>query len=497
MSSWTLLRFFTARSTFDLVSQQVVVHQWLHGSVSSAHLGQTAYLPKMLLLYAPLDLLPGSPRLKLIVLTLLINIVTFVLLGLVVEQLLRAFRVRVGSAFYAALLWLSVLAGSVFWIEFANSRNLEVVGGVFWIYLGVCYLQKGGRKVAYALAAFGSLLFFSDPLQFYMSALPVLAYALILGFARYVNMARVVKLFGLTLVCFGVSRLLLVGVAHSLHASFSDTGNVAAPTITPAWLMQSGQGTVKAVLGLFAGAADAGKARELANLSLLSLGVATFVYTYVQRLIPRKLVVLLACWVFVDTLVYIASGQAAHGAATNRYLIMLAPAALIGFCTVRLPRRWCRPVAALFGLVIGLNLGTLGLTLQRHVNIHFPQDAQITSTYRYVRAHPTEHIYASTDTAMPLLYMYNLPAQASLPVGCLDGKLVATHYSMDRAFQRNREAPQAIAVIVLDGRQITNSPNVCTLPSIVLQLGRPLRIDHTDNHSLALLYPESAVHLGQ
>src|SRR6185369_6875611 len=79
---WTWLRFFTQRTVFDLVSQQVIVQQWLHGTLSPVHMGQTAYVPKMLLLYIPLDALPGSPRLKLLMLTVLINIATFVLLGL-------------------------------------------------------------------------------------------------------------------------------------------------------------------------------------------------------------------------------------------------------------------------------------------------------------------------------------------------------------------------------------------------------------------------------
>src|SRR5581483_9200512 len=131
---WTLLRFFTQQSVFDLVSQQIIVHQWLHGSLSVAHVGQTAYIPKMLLIYIPLDVLPVPPRLKLIICTIVINITTFVLIAVLLKKILQAFKVKVTNSLDIGLIWISMIAGSVFWIGIINSRNIEVAGGLLLIY---------------------------------------------------------------------------------------------------------------------------------------------------------------------------------------------------------------------------------------------------------------------------------------------------------------------------------------------------------------------------
>ncbi|HSX05964.1 MAG TPA: hypothetical protein VLF69_05830 [Candidatus Saccharimonadales bacterium] len=497
MSTWTLLRFFTTRTTFDLVSQQVIVHQWLQGAMTPAHMGQTAYVLKMLVLYVPLDLLPGSPRLKLIAITLAINIATFVLLGVVLERLLREFGGRVRSVLYAALVGLSAIAGSVFWIGFANSRNLEVVGGVLWMYLGLRYIWRQSWRLAISLVILGGLLFFDDPLQFYMTALPLLVYGVALAAAGQYSIRAAGKLLGLSLAAWGLAHLLAIAMGHWLQLSFTDTGGLASHSWSASWLVQSVAGVAKAVLSLFAGGADAGRARELANIGLLGLGLAALVYNAVKRLVPRRLIAFLACWVAVDLAVYAASGQAVHGAATSRYLIMLAPAALVGLGMMRWPRHPWSIKLAVTVMVAGLalNVGALGSSLLRHWDGSFPADAQQASVYRYAQAHPKLHVYTSIDTAMAVLYLHNLPAQRSLPVGCLDGKLVRTHYSMDRAFADSSRTPGAVAAIVLDGTSIQNSPNVCTTSSISSEFGAPIRLAHTDNSSVVLLYRQAALRL--
>jgi hypothetical protein len=492
---WTLLRFFTQRSVFDLVSQQVIVRQWLRGAISPAHMGQTAYLPKMAL-YALIDPLPGAPRLKLILITLAINLATFILLGLVLEKLLHLFRVRVSGAFYGALVLLSMIAGSVFWISFANSRNLEVVGGVFWLYLGLRFLQMPTWRRGLGMAAFGSLLFFDDPLQLYMSALPLLAYVGILVVAQRERVVNAVKLLAVSGLAWGGAQVLFTVCTHWLQVSFHDTGRVGAPTISPHWLLQSATGTIHALVGLLAGASDAGRVREAINLVLILAGFAAFCYAALRWLVPRRLVILLGCIFAVDLLVYIASGQGAQGAATARYLVMLAPLVVVALAATDRPGR-LRPWAiGLLVLGVGINAGTLGDTLLRHWNGTFPADQHVASVQRYIREHPNTHAYASIDTAMPLLYFYAAPAESSLPVGCLAGKLVRTHFSMDTAFAHSAERPEATAAVILDRNTIANYPNVCTQDDIIGQLGQPLAVQHTDDGSSVLLYQQADIRLG-
>ncbi|HEY5139894.1 MAG TPA: hypothetical protein VIJ25_11350, partial [Methylococcales bacterium] len=324
ISTWTLLRFFNQRTIFDLVSQQVIVHQWLHGAMSSAHLGLTHYVPKMLLLYVPLDLLPGSPRLKLILLTLFVNIVTFVLLGLVLEKILRHFDLHVGLSFYGALLWLAAISGSVFWIEFTNSRNLEVVGGIYLLYLGLRFLQRSSWRLGLGLGVLSGLLFYADTLQLYMIGLPLVVF----GFVLIIKQKEVFRTYLQLLVWLGVglliSRLLFALSGHFLHLSFTETGSGSTASLSISPLVHGAVLSVKSFVTLFAGAADAGKLREVANLSVLVTGVGVFVYSVVKKCLPLQFVLLLATIFITDELVYVASGQALQ-AGSSRYLIMLAP----------------------------------------------------------------------------------------------------------------------------------------------------------------------------
>jgi hypothetical protein len=492
---WTLVRFFTQRSIFDLVSQQVVVQQWLHGTISPAHMGQTAYLPKMVL-YAVADLLPGSPRLKLILITLAINLATFMLLGLVLERLLRMFRIRAGAAFYGALVLLGMIAGSVFWIGFANSRNLEVVGGVFWLYLGLRLLQTPTWQRRLGMLAFGSLLFFDDPLQAYMSALPLLLYAGILAVTRRGRALNAVTLLAVSGSAWVGAQVLFALSEHWLQVSFRDTGGVGAPAVSMDWLWHSATGSVHALIGLLAGAADGGKLRELVNLTVLAAGAAAFVYTAMRRLVPGRLLVLLGCVAVTDLLVYVASGQAVQGAATARYLIMLAPLIVVALAVVRWPGRLRQGVAGLALFAVAINAVVLGSTLLRHWDTTFPADRHLTSVQRYARSHPNVHSYASIDTAMPVLYFSASPAGSSLPVGCLAGKLVRTHFSMDTAFAANAAHPTATVAVILDGNDIANNPNLCTQGDIVAQFGQPLAVQHTDDGSSVLMYRQASIHLG-
>ncbi len=492
---WTWLRFFTQRTVFDLVSQQVIVQQWLHGAVSPAHMGQTAYVPKMLLLYTPLDVLPGSPRLKLLVLTVLVNIATFVLLGLVLEKLLHEFRVHAGSAFYDVLLWLSVIAGSVFWIQFANSRNLEVVGGLFWAYLGLRLLRAPSWRLRVGLVALGGLLFFDDPLQVFMSAFPVFLYALVLVFARKQRERPVLELFGTLAAGYAVALVLFAAAGHWLHISFTDTGGVHTPSVTLTWVRDSFAGAGRAAPSLFVGGSDAGRLREVANVAVVVLGAAALAYTWLRRLVPKRFMAFLACWIAVDTVVYITSGQAVQGAATARYLIMLAPMLVLALGTVRIPRQLAYYAAAFMITVVGVNVITLSGALVSNWDTSFPKDAGAESAYRYIGHRAGLHAYGSIDTAMAMQYFHRLPAEAFLPVGCLDGKLVRTHFSMDTSFQKVQADSRATAAIILDGNSIQNTPNVCTAVTIAQQFGQPLGTDRTAAGDMVMIYPQAQLQL--
>lgn len=488
---WTLLRFFTQKTIYDHVSQQVIVHQWLHSGITSAHMGQTAYVPKMLLLYVPLDLLPGSPRLKLIVSTLVINVVAFLLIATLIKVIIRMFGVREGKSYQIGLIWLAAIAGSVFWVGFINSRNIEVAGGLFLIYLALRYMHGLTKRNILLFIAFAGVLFFADPLQFYMTCIPILVYVGVLCLLRRQTWQKFLGLLGIFAAGFMISKILFALVHHFLSLSFSETGGLGLLHITPSWIAASIKGLVISYLTLFAGGTDAGMPREIVNLVFVLAVVLLISYSIWKRHVPRSLMLLVVCIFVVNIGVYILSGQAAQPA-TSRYLIMTVPAILLAFSSVRMPKKARIPAAVLVALMVITNVTFLTGSLVKNWNTHFTQDAHLESVYAYAKSASGMQVYASIDSGVPLVYYRSDSVKSVLPVGCLDGSLTRTYYAMDKEFQNNKSSTVAI---VLDGNQITNAPNICNEATLTAAYGKPLRHETTDDGSQVLIYQQDLLRL--
>jgi hypothetical protein len=492
---WTLLRFFNQRTIFDHVSQQVIVHQWLHGTVTTAKMGSTAYVPKMLLLYVPTDYLPGSPRLKLIILTIIINVASYLLIAFSIRKILSEFKIDVSGQFYLGLLWFAAIAGSVFWISFVNSRNIEVAGGIFLWYCGLRFLRRPSRMSAIGLVLLTSVLFFADPLQLYMTALPLIIYVLI----QSLTLRRIGTFGYLTLIIITglvLSKLLFVASEHLLLLTFAGTTHTALPSLSLSWLLHSLVGVAKSTATLFVGAFDAGRLRVVVNIIFL-IGLGTLAaFASLRKWIPKRLVLFIATIFITNELVYIASRQAAQPD-TSRYLIMLAPTLLLGFSALKLPRRLRASAAIGASFVLLINVVALSGALMQHWNTSFPKDAHLASIYRYYLAHPNTGMYASADSAMPILYYHDLPAIKFLPIACSGSSLVKTQYSMGSAFLQAEKMPNRTIALILDGEAITNTPNRCTSDSIAQQLHPPLSTDQTDDGSTVLIYKQASLQISK
>lgn len=488
---WTLLRFFTQRTIYDHVSQQVIVHQWLHGGITSAHMGQTAYVPKMLLLYVPLDLLPGSPRLKLIVSTLVINVVAFLLIATLIKVIVRMFGVREGKSYQIGLIWLAAIAGSVFWIGFINSRNIEVAGGLFLIYLALRYMRGLTKRNTLLFITFAGVLFFADPLQFYMTGIPVLVYVGVLCLLRRQPWQKLLGLLGIFAAGFMISKILFALAHRYLLLSFSETGGLGLPHLTPTWIVASLKGVIISYLTLFAGGADAGMPRQIVNLIFVLAVVLLVSYRIWKRQVPGSLILLVACIFGVNIGVYIVSGQAAQPA-TSRYLIMTVPAIVLAFSSVRLPKKARIPAVVLVALMVITNATFLTGSLVKNWNTHFTQDAHLESVYAYAKSQQGMQVYASIDSGIPLIYYHSDSVKNTLPLGCLDGTLARTYYAMGKEFQNNKSR---MAAIVLDGDQITNTPNICNEATLTAAYGKPLRHEITDDGSQVLIYQQDSLKL--
>jgi hypothetical protein len=486
IATWTILRFLTQRTIFDLVGQQVLTQQLLHGGISGAGIGITNYIPKMFILYAPMVLLPGSPRLKLAILTVIVNVATLVLLGLVLEKVLRAFGVKVGGALYIALLWLAAIAGSVFWIQFTNSRNLEVVGGLFLLYIGIRYLEHPSWKGLVVIFLFSPVLFFADTLQVYMTAAPLVLYGASIYRDRW---RQVAWLTGALLASYAVARLIFVLAAHILSIHFvQDTSKVALPSLHT--LLSGTVGAVAGAARLYSGGVDAGNIRRACNGLFLCLLVATVIYGAWRKLFPRRLVLLVTYILVINMAVYILSGQAAH-TDTERYLIMTAPAVLLLLgASQKTWQRFRTPGSVIVCLFLLVNVVFLGRAVAQGARLHFSQDAHLASVERFVAQHPRVLPYSSMDTAIPGSYLSGSDSKMPLPLGCTSTGLVkdSLFYSQSAFQKREAKNTYTSAAVILDGTAISNVPSVCSEAQIITQLGQPSATTTTDDGSIVLLY---------
>jgi hypothetical protein len=486
ISTWTILRFLTQRTIFDLVGQQVLSQQLLHGGITGAGIGVTNYIPKMLALYAPMIMLPGSPRLKLAVVTVFINITTLVLLGLVLEKILRAFDVRVGGALYVALLWLAAIAGSVFWIQFANSRNLEVVGGVALLYMGLHYLEQPRRKGLIVVLLFSALLFFADTLQVYMTAVPLVLYGASLYHDKW---SRIAWLTGALAAGLIVSKLLFVFAAHLLSIHFiQDTNKVGLPS--PHTLVSGMIGALTGAARLYSGGVDAGNIRRVCNGIFLCVLASAVIYGIWRKLYPQRLLLFVAYILVINVAVYILSGQAAH-ADTERYLIMTAPAVLLLLgASQKVWQRFRIPGITIVSLFLLMNVVFLGKAAVQGARLDFSQDAHLASVERYVAQHPEILPYSSMDTGIPGSYLSGSDSKAPLPLSCTSTGLVkdSLFYSQTTFQKREAKRSYTLSAIILDGNTINNVPSVCDETQIEAQLGKPSTVTATDDGSIVLLY---------
>lgn len=497
VSAWTIFRFFTQAPSYDLLGQQVLAHQWLHGMHTASTIGSANYILKMLFIYIPLDILPGSPRLKLIIMTMLINIVTFVLICIALEMLWKHFfpHVRISKLFYLVLLWLSLLSGSVYWAQFSNSRNLEVAAGVFLIATYLLFAKRKPWHQYILLLIFTSLLFFSDPLQIYMTLLPVLlflAFEWFRGNRTKQTFQPLLLLIAISILGILGSRLLFALVHDLAGVQFYTTGNHLTLTVTT--ILKSIKLTIKELASLYSGGAGAGFPRQLLNLGSGVVLLGMSVWVYFTKKTSRRPLILIAVIFIVNIALYILSGQALI-AETSRYLIMTVPAFILLTIIVLQTFNKNRYMYLFIGLVLAFNVVSLAYAASVHWDSSFKIDKHISAADLYMGNHKFPYGYASMDTAIPADY-YSNESSKLLPLSCLpDSKVKPADLFFDTsAFSKIVNTPAIQVPFILDHQaSITNSPNVCNATQIAQQLGPWQRIDKLSDGSEALIYNANSI----
>lgn len=500
---WTLFRFATKPISFDLVGQQLLSRHWLDGSLEGSITAPTNYILKMLIIYMPSDLLGASPKIFLILSTIFINAVTFIGLYFVLKRILQYFSVKPGSFFTVSMLWLATVAGSVFWIQFTNSRNIELVAGLALLYLGLLIYRKTTllRCVVFSLLA--GLTFFADPMQLMVTAVVLVVFVVADSvFLQKDKNSRKKAALVLALVAVGyiLSSLITCIVRSITNVGFASVSSLsqslAVFSNVPIVLIATG----KNVIRLIAGTNEMGVWRQVANVLLVAILGVVATYSLIKKrgyLKHGSLTLFIGVILVVPVGVYVASGHPVFQTDTSRYLIVLAPALILLFSAIDLNtvsdglRRLTLVVA-----IVVVALGAISLTIStvNEVSKGLLVSDNIEIKYRYLQQHGYHYGYASMDTAIPAMYLFggNGQDRVLLPLSCDKTRLRKTTQFFDKGVFLKSEKQEREVPIILDGNSINNYPSQCGQDLIQKQLGKPIRTDSANNNTV-LIYSDEAL----
>jgi hypothetical protein len=495
VSVWTLFRHITNGVNFDIVGQIGLADQWVQGLHAGVQLGTTNYLLKipLYLVVNTLDFL--SPMNRLLLLALAFNIATFLLLFILFEKILKLYGVKDKNWLYLAMLWLATICGSVFWVDYANSRNLETVGGILFIYLVLKLLSKPRGSTAALIVLAGSVTFFADSLQLYVCGVGACAFVCGRWLWRRtgkhaLDAARVV---GLTALGY-IGALLLGFVArHALNVSF-----LTAPHNTTSFEPQTLQGILRSTLDIFG--ANFIKApyglntiRELLSFCLLLTGVLI-----ITRVITKNrsgtVVWFGLATIGVNYLVYIASGQVLVWA-TARYLIMvpLLLALLLAVTGERFAFSHQKKLQIGWLAVVSLSV----LMLVGALAVKWPErhskDQHIYATVAFLEASHTQYALSSREVGITTTF-FAQGETTVLPMLCTsERRLTPTHLFYDRTpFRKAADFNGSISIILPLGG-IVSGEFVCSEQDIEAQFGVPADTSEIPGTGRALVYPAGII----
>jgi hypothetical protein len=477
---WTVLRHITNGINFDVVGQIGLADQWARGFHTSAELGVTNYVLK-LPLYALINTLHFiSPMHRILFAALVCNVATYLLLCLIINKILDLYAVKDRTWLYLAMVWLATIAGSVFWVDYANSRNLETVGGIVFLYLILKYLKTLQRSVLGGAVIIGSFIFFADTLQIYVFGAGALLYVFVRLVIRRsrMHLKQALLVGGTVAGAFIGSKLLFVLVKLVLPVSFLSLPS-SKPAFNVSTIIHTLTGVLQSSLQVFG--ADPFKhpiglnsIRELLNMVIV-LGLFIFITKLLLARRPQNFPSgLLAAAVIANIAIYAFSGQSLQHD-TSRYLVMLPiiSVVFIGLSGHSLDRKH-QAVQRAWLVVILLStvlvVGALGISWpQRHA-----KDQHIYQTVSYLQHSGFTYAIGSRETGVTSTY-FAQGGTIVLPLGCADHRLIKDNLFYDiGAFDRLNAYTGEVPIILQDNA-IRFGANNCALSDIVRQFGLPKR----------------------
>jgi hypothetical protein len=348
------------------------------------------------------------------------------------------------------------------------------------------------------LGLFSALLFFADPLQLYMSAIPAVIFLLCDGIiAKYHFKNRLIlaaRTIGALGIGFILAKCMTWFVQKLFGIEFIVATNQRGGTSIITIISDSIVPAAKQAARLYVGGYELGRYVEALNLLFVAVIVVAAVWYVLRKNISRSLCSLIALVILVNMSIYIASGQALQGG-TSRYLIMTVPffVLLIALVTGTVTKAQKLLIGATLLLLVTNTLALFG-AVYYNWNPTFSRDAHTGEAISYMKRSNYTYGYASMDTALSSNYLSGYSAQL-LPIKCEPNNTVESAFLFfDKAnYKQSVSVNQAEVPLILDNEQIGNYPSVCSIDTIKSCLGSWEKAERLSDGSLVLIYNAAQV----
>jgi len=479
ITAWTIYKFNIESINFDMTGQQLLARQWLHGNTLGSLMAPTNYIWKIILFYMPVVCLKINPKFALFFLTIFVNILTIVLLYIVLKKIINIFKINTkNNVFYnLSIVWFSLISGSIFWIQFSNSRNLEIVAGLLIIYLGLILYKKFTTINSFLFIILTSITYFSDPMQLYITTAILISYLLVFRFLLKENdkPKNLLKIIFCILISYFISSVVYLLTRKVTNISFFGVASIQQSLQIFHHPLTVIAQTAKNIMRLLAGGSTMGHLRQIFNLLLVFIAIVYSLFHLVKSKNNNKFLFFILCGLVITILVYIVSGQPAFKSDTSRYLIMLSPFIILLFASIdkTLNKKVRIILEILFLIVITVDLVTLMIATCNNFHYKISGEDRDKVSFDFLAQSKYPVAYASMDTAIPSTYLYGENSNKTLlPLSCDNNKLRKSTLFFDKKLFLNINKIKYIPII-LDGSSITNTPYECNIANIESQIGKP------------------------
>jgi len=495
---WTVYRHISNGINFDVVGQIGLAQQWANGMISGSQIGITNYVLKMPIYFAINGFGVFSPMGRLLFLALVFNIVTFAILFVIYEKIIKLNNIRKLEWFYLAFFWLATIAGDVFWVDYANSRNLEIAGGLLIVYLWLKFVDKRKWQLLVYLLLASTVTFFADSLMFYVIGLGLVLYSIILLMRERTKRQVVLALSTTAVVALSylLSRQIFIVIEKFYKVTFYSTP-YNKPELSGNYVLKTFEGLARNTLDIFGAnflqhPYSLNSLRQLFNAVVLVILVFLFIKlrTNISKKLSAKLALVL---IAVNYIIYVLSGQVQEWA-TSRYLILVPIfiVLIIGIAGNGINKKLAKQVKKAWLVILLINTIFIIGGLAIHWPSRHSKDGHILSVINFMQSQHYSYAISDRGTGISASYISGGNIVV-LPFGCSNGIISPTNLFYDNASFVEFKKYVGEVPIILPGGVINFGDNSCTKSNIIAQFGEPIREQDVEGVGKTLIYSSESL----